>query len=224
MNETMIRQIQGYMQNSLDDTNTFDSFIDRCKWYYERPAHSLQEIKSKESTKVKGDVFEHFAYLYFAKVKKYEVWFLKDLPKDLREHLGLKKVDLGIDLVAHNKGRYYAIQVKYRKTNKYKSKTVLGWKQLSTFYGLVSKTGPGSDGQGSKWVKHIVFTNADYIRHVGKKGPKDWSICKGTLRAIKRDKWEAMIGFEGHKLSEGGKTKKLTLEELREARLKALLN
>lgn len=229
MNPTMLQQIQGYMQQSLNDTNTFDAFIDRCKWYYERPAHSLQEIKSKESTKVKGDVFEHFAYIYFAKVKKYDVWFLKDLPKDLRERLGLKKVDLGIDLVAHNKqggpdgkGRYYAIQVKYRKANKYKSKTILGWKQLSTFYGLVSKTGPDSDGQESTWRKHIVFTNADYIRHVGKKGPKDWSICKGTLRGIKRDKWEAMMGFEGHKLKEGSKKKKLSLEELREARLKAL--
>lgn len=222
MQETMIRQIQGYIQQSLNDTNTFDAFIDRCKWYYDRPAHSLQEIKSKESTKVKGDIFEHFAYLYFAKVKKYDVWFLKDLPKDLREKLGLQKVDLGIDLIACNKGRYYAIQVKYRKPNKYKSKTVLGWKQLSTFYGLVSKTGPDSDGQQSTWVKHIVFTNADYIRHVGKKGPKDWSICKGTLRGIKRDKWESMMGFEGHKLSEESKPKKLTPEELREARLKAL--
>lgn len=216
----MLQQIQGYMQSSLDDTNTFDAFIDRCKWYYDRPAHSLQEIKSKESTKVKGDVFEHFAYLYFSKVKKYEVWFLKDLPKDLRNTLGLQKVDLGIDLIARNKDRYYAIQVKYRKSNKYKRKTVLGWKQLSTFYGLVSKTGPDSDGQESTWRKHIVFTNADYIRHVGKKGPKDWSICKGTLRGIKRDKWEAMIGFTGHKLIDK-KIKKLTPEELREARLKA---
>jgi len=221
MNQDIIKQLQSYIQLSLDDTNTFDGFIDRCKWYYEKPVHSLQEIKS---TKVKGDIFEHFAYLYFSKVKKYETWFLKDLPKDLRERLGLKKVDLGIDLVARNKDRYYAIQVKYRKPNKYKRKTVLGWKQLSTFYGLVSKTGPDCNDQ-STWRKHIVFTNADYIRHVGKKGTKDWSICLGTLRGVKRDGWEAMMGFKGYKLSEGlpdKPKKKLTAEQLREARLKAL--
>jgi len=223
MNPIMIHQLEGYIQSSLESINTFDDFIRQCQFYYDRPAHSLQEIKSKESTKVKGDVFEHFAYLYFSKVKGYETWFLKDLPKELRKELGLQKVDLGIDLVAKNRNNYYAIQVKYRKANKYKSKTVLGWKQLSTFYGLVSKTGPSSDGQGSTWVKHIVFTNADYIRHVGKKGPKDWSICLGTLRGIKRDKWESMMGFVGHKLQDK-KIKKLSIEEMREARLKAIDN
>jgi len=215
MNSIILHQIQEYMKMSLDSTTVFDSFIERCRMYYDRPAHSLAEIKSKECTKIKGDVFEHFAYLYFLKVKKYKVWFLKDLPIELRKQLGMQKVDLGIDLIAANKDRYYAIQVKYRKSNKYKSKTVLGWTQLSTFYGLVSKTGP--------WTKHIVFTNADYIRHVGQKGPKDWSICQGTLRGLTREKWEAMIGWEGHKLiEEKPKHKKLTTEELRQARLKAI--
>ena len=217
MNPVTIAQLESYIQSSLQsDENIFDYFIEQCRLYYDRPAHSIGEIKNKLSKKVKGDVFEHFAYLYFSKVKGWDTWFLKDLPSEIRTQLKLAKVDLGIDLVAREsfgaKGdKWYAIQAKYRKKGS-KPKTVLGWKQLSTFYGIVSKTG--------EWTKHIVFTNADYIRHVGTKTIKDKSMCIGTLRGIKRHEWEAMLGHQGYTVSEE-KSKKLTVEELREKRLKA---
>lgn len=213
MNPVTITQLESYIQLSLgsqdlSEGNIFDAFIKRCQLYYDRPAHSISEIKDSQSTKVKGDVFEHFAYMYFSRVKKWKVWFLKDLPKEIRDKLKLAKVDLGIDLIAQDQEKFYAIQAKYRKQNT-RSKTVLGWKQLSTFYGIVSKTGP--------WKKHIVFTNADYIRHVGTKTILDKSICLGTLRGIKRHEWEEMMGFVGHKLSSD--CPKLTPEQIREKRL-----
>jgi hypothetical protein len=213
MNPVTITQLESYIQLSLgsqdlSDFNIFDAFITRCQLYYDRPAHSISEIKDAQSTKVKGDVFEHFAYMYFSRVKKWQVWFLKDLPKEIRDKLKLAKVDLGIDLIAQDQDKLYAIQAKYRKQNT-RTKTVLGWKQLSTFYGIVSKTGP--------WKKHIVFTNADYIRHVGTKTILDKSICLGTLRGIKRHEWEEMMGFVGYKMSE--EKVKLTAEQIREKRL-----
>jgi hypothetical protein len=131
-------------------------------------------------------------------VKNWTVWFLKDLPKDIKKKLSLDNQDLGIDLVAWNPKieKYYAVQAKYRKPNQ-KSKTVLGWKQLSTFLVLASRTGP--------WERHIVFTNADYVRHAGKKNSKDWSMCLGTMRGIKRHQWEAMLEYTGRKLSDTSK-------------------
>lgn len=235
MDPIIISQLESYIQSAISTTgnisletdsagNIFDRFIEQCQLYYDRPAHSIGEIKNKLSKKVKGDVFEHFAYLYFSKVKCWETWFLKDLPKDIRTKLKLAKVDLGIDLIARSEGKYYAIQAKYRKKG-YKPKTILGWKQLSTFYGIVSKTGP--------WYKHIVFSNCDYIRHVGTKTIKDKSMCIGTLRKIKREEWEAMLSIQGHSCSstkldsvvnvdEKPKVVKLSIEELREKRLLAL--
>lgn len=107
---------------------------------------------------------------------------------------------------------YSAVQVKYRYHNKYKSKNVLSWKQLSTFYSWVHRTGP--------YKKHIIFTNADYTRHVGIKDPKDKSICIGTLRKIKHDHW-CVTGDFGEKLSKDSlnpvnkKTRKLSQEKMR---------
>lgn len=209
MNLTVIDQICQYISQSLDKTNIFDSFIEKCKWYYEKPAHSINEIKMKQNTKIKGDVFEHFAYLYFTRVKGWVVWFLKDVPLEIKNYLAVKQQDLGIDLVAYNprNKKYYAIQAKYRKFNN-RSKTVLGWKQLSTFLVLASRTGP--------WERHIVFTNAHYIRHAGRKSPKDWSMCLGTMRAIKRHEWESMLGYTGYKLSYNSVTPKNTIDNITE--------
>jgi hypothetical protein len=124
------------------------------------------------------------------------VWLLKDIPLTHLTHLRLKRQDLGIDLIGKDKqDNWYAIQSKYRKSNKYKLKNVLGWKMLSTFQAIVSNSGP--------WKKHIVITNAHYIRHVGKgKGPKDKSICLKTLQNITSLEWERMAGLKGHILQE----------------------
>jgi hypothetical protein len=147
MNPIVINQLRKYISESLYETSTnncniFDRFIEKCKYYYEQPAHSISEIKLKQNTKVKGDIFEHFCYLYFTYVKGWKTYFLTDIPQDLRNNLGLNGIDLGIDLIAVcPKGNKYCIQAKYRKFNQ-KKKTVLGWKTLSTFYALAQRTGP----------------------------------------------------------------------------------
>jgi hypothetical protein len=66
------------------------------------------------------------------------------------------------------------------------------------------------------------MTNCDYARHAGKKGPKDLSICLKKFQSTTKEEWARMCELEGGKLAEEPVKKKLTLEELREVRLKSL--
>jgi hypothetical protein len=210
MNNELFTHIKNTISCSLTSENVFDKFIMLCQDYYEKPCHSLQEMKQMKSTKLKGDIFEHFCYLYVKHVMKIdEVWFLADLPNDIRTLLKLGKSDLGIDLIAKNNNKYIAIQVKYRKQTK--KNTLIGWKELSTFFALVYRTGP--------FEKHIVFTNVNGIRHVGEKMDKDKSICIGSLRKIKQEEWLNMIGSIGQKINYINDTHTMTVDDLRQKRL-----
>jgi len=223
MNPVIVQQIESYIQACLsrsysDQTfNIFDGFIEKCQLYYDRPAHSIREIKENMNTKLKGDIFEHFCLKYLTAVYGLEeAWMLKDVPAEILRQLSLRRNDVGIDLIGRDhRGRYYAVQAKYRKRNQYKQKTVLGWKTLSTFYALVTKTGP--------WVKHIVMTNADYIRHIGKKTLQDKSICYGSLQGIKTEQWQKMAKLVGHRLGEEVIEEEVDEEEIEEKKPKIVL-
>lgn len=213
-----------------------DYFLLRCLSFYERPAESMATLRQKNGTKMKGDIFEAFGVLYFQYVcGLVDVWMLRDCPFSVLQKLKLRRADVGIDLIGRDKfGGYHAIQAKYRKRNtRYKSKIVLSWKQLSTFFAIVSRTGP--------FVRHWVFTNADYCRRFGRRTPEDRSICYQGLCGIRTDQWLEMAGSVGRKIdeSDGGsdegsdvmeisnvkkgltfkKPKVLTPEEIRERRL-----
>lgn len=221
MNNDLIEKLQSIIQASIIAYNKnktisiFDQIIGACQTHYEGAAHNLTEIRLKQNTKIKGDVFEHFALLFFShayKIKFSKVWLLADVPKEILTSLGLKKRDQGIDIICRKSGKYYAAQVKYRKKGK-KVRHSVTWKQLSTFYGLVSKTGP--------FQKHFVFTNCDWVGHIGRgKGDKDVSIVYNTFKKITIDQWLAMAGIEGHILEEEKEIVPLSLETLREKRLK----
>lgn len=195
----------------------FDEFETRCREEYDKECGSLAEMRLRDNKKIRGDIFECFALRYMKCIYKYknskgdkveglkEVWLLKDLPNDLREKLNMEKVDLGIDLVGvDDENNYYAIQVKFRTPNPYKSSNGIGWKQLSTFYGLVNKTGP--------WIKHVVFTNANYVRHVGQKTSKDLSICRTKLLQLKHMDFLKLNENQGYK---SGYSREIT-EEIEE--------
>lgn len=210
INSTIVRYIQEAIREGAP--NLFERFLEKCKLFYESPAHSIKEITDKLNTKKRGDILEHFAVMYLEKVRGYEAWLLEDVPVNVLQKVQLTRRDMGIDIVARDiHGDHYAVQVKYRKANKRKSKIVLGWKQLSTFLALASRTGP--------YKRHIVITNADYVRHAGGKKPQDLSICIGSLRQIKREKWIAIAGIESHIM---GKREKLSPNAIRQARIKAL--
>lgn len=233
MDPELMKHIEQNIQTLLrkeSQDNFFDRFIDVCKNYYDKPVHNFAEMRMRNNKKHRGDIFEHFCLKYLTICKDFnKVWLLKDVPDDILTELNLKRNDVGIDLLCKDsKDRYYAVQAKYRKRNAYKKVNVLGWKQLSTFYALVYRTGP--------YFKHIVMTNANCVRHVsGKKTKEDWSICLKSFQNIKRDQWLKMANIKQYSLQEKEKNKeseepekeiinepkkkKLTQSELREKRL-----
>jgi len=190
--------------------NLFDQFLVECQKFYEQPAHSLPEMRTRANKKIRGDLFEEFCVLYLKYVRGYEeAWRLEDVPDELLGGLGLQRQDMGIDIVCMSKGKYTAVQCKYKKHTSIK-KNIVTWKQLSTFYALVLRTGP--------WEKYVVMTNCEYVRHMGKKTPKDLSICLRTFRKITKEQWTRMCELKGEKTVDEP-VKKLTPEELRAARL-----
>ena len=150
--------------------------------------HTLGDLKNK--SKKKGDIFEAFCYLYLTSCdgRMKEVWFLAHLPEDIRRRLHLGKRDMGIDLIGRGEeGEFYAIQVKYRKRRSDGRKNCIPWKELSTFHALAHRTGP--------FAKHIVFTNADYTRQMGKKQKKEETIAWKSLQKISHFSWLAMANL-----------------------------
>jgi predicted helicase len=205
------------MQNLLheiflrDPKNLFDTFQEECQKWYEAPAHSLVEMRSRDNKKIRGDVFENFCVLFLKYAKGYEkVWRLADVPEDVLATLGLKRRDMGIDIIAEKNSKYTAVQCKYKKHTTVKPKNVLSWKALSTFFALCLQSGP--------WEKHIVMTNCDYVRHAGKKTPKDVSICLKTFRNTSKETWIQMCELQEPVQLTVTKRPK-TSEELRAARL-----
>lgn len=190
----------------------FDEFIKECQKWYEQPAHTFTEMRTRDNKKIRGDIFEEFCVLYLRHVRGYDqVWRLADVPDDILAALSLKRPDMGIDIICEKAGKYTAVQCKYKKHTGYRSKTIVTWKQLSTFYALVLRTGP--------WEKYVVMTNCDYVRHMGKKTEKDLSICLKRFQQITKEQWTQMCGLDGHTIAENPKTAVLGLDELRAARI-----
>jgi hypothetical protein len=172
--------------------NLFDEFIQECQRWYSQPAHTLQEMRTRDNKKVRGDIFEDFCALYLKEVKGYQdVWLLDDVPEDILNQLSLKRRDMGIDIIVRHNGEWFAVQCKYKTPTGKKS--YITWSALSTFYAMCLRTGP--------WAKYIVMTNCDYTRHQGEKGPKDLSICLGTFRATSSDQWLKMCDVQGQALA-----------------------
>jgi hypothetical protein len=195
-------------------TNLFDEFVAECQRWYDQPAHTFTEMRTRDNKKIRGDVFEDFCVLYLKHVRGYpNVWRLPDVPSEVLETLSLKRQDFGIDIVCERDGKYTAVQCKYKKHTGYKSKTIVTWKQLSTFYALCMRTGP--------WEKFIVMTNCDYVRHMGKKTPKDLSICLRTFRNITKDQWVRMCEKKAECVGGAGSAAVAppTADELRALRL-----
>ena len=199
-----------FCQTRPDGTSLFDLFLTECQKWYDQPAHTFTEMRVRDNKKIRGDVFEEFCVKYLKHVRKHtNVWLLKDVPDDLLITLGLKRQDVGIDIVAETNGKYFAVQCKYKKHVSYK-KNVVTWKQLSTFYALVLRTGP--------WAQYIVMTNCDYCRHMGKKTSKDVSFCLRTFQNITTEQWVRMCELQGNTTSQTS-APRLTPEQLRALRV-----
>jgi len=198
------KEIIGCIKSAVarSNQNVFDALCDVFMTYFEKPSGSMVELR-KATTKRKGLLFEVFCMMYL-QAKGYEVWMLKECPKEILEQQGLKSFDMGIDLIARFKNSkteewlYVPIQCKYRcvkeATGPFKfAKNKVGWKEISTFISLCARTG--------KWVKNIIMTNAESVRWAGKKSKFDYVIAKKSFQKITNHFWLQLAGLgEGHKL------------------------
>jgi predicted helicase len=190
----------------LKGGNSFDNFIVECQKWYSEPAHTLTEMRTRDNKKIRGDIFEEFCVLYLTQLG-YKAWRLEDVPEEILVNLGMKRKDMGIDIVVERESRYSAVQCKYKTPTGKKS--YVTWKALSTFYALCMRTGP--------WDSYIVMTNCDFVRHVGEKTAKDISMCLKTFQGIPSSQWVSMCGIVGN-VQEPLKTPS-SIEELRQARI-----
>jgi hypothetical protein len=187
MNETLIKEIKTYIKNSITkNENIFQSILDKIELEMTKPARNINELKQR-STKKKGDIFEHFCLLYLQNLG-YQAWLIKDTPQEIITLFNLKNFDIGIDIVAKKGDKFYAVQAKYRKLSKSKKYNVLGWKELSTFYALCSRTG----NTGTSWEQYIVMTTADHVRKLGLNDEKDLIMKKSTFMDTPKDVWYKM--------------------------------
>jgi len=182
-----VKKLITQILSSSNKDNIFDILILKIESYIEgQTAHNMIELKEQANDKKKkGDLFEAFCYLYIKNILKHdEVWMWSNIPPKIKQELGLNTTqDYGIDIVSMKNDNYYAIQCKYRKPKD--SIQTIPWKSLSTFYGIVNKTGP--------WIKHVTMTNVNGCRHIGHKTDKDLSICIRTFQSLKNIAWLNLI-------------------------------
>jgi hypothetical protein len=183
---TILRSLVSLTGSNLKEADFFDTCVEKIIEYHDAPVHSLQEMRQKRSTKVKGDLFEAWCIL-FLRIRGYQSWLLKDVPEEILSSLGMKRFDVGIDIVAYKYGRYSAIQCKFKKPRPGFVKgtwlpyNCVNWKEVSTFYSLCHRT------QGkANWKYHIVMTNCKYVRRMGDPTPHDKTYAYGTFASLSR--------------------------------------
>ena len=198
------KTIKKLIYNSLSCTNEtiFEKLCDLFKTSFEQPVHNIIEMR-KRTTKSKGTLFEVFCVMYL-RSKGYEVWMLEDVPQPILEHVCLPRFDFGIDLIARIKIPtresnelydyfYFPVQCKYRKPTKDRLGRMVhrvGWKDISTFLSLCTRSGPkGNQNTKGGWLKHIIMTNAESVCWRGTKTTKDWTIAKKSFEKMSKFGW-----------------------------------
>jgi hypothetical protein len=186
MNSTIVKN---FIQKNINKPNIFDEIIlDIHNYNNTLNAYNMKDLKIKlNDKKIKGDLWEAFCYLYLKNILEHnDVWLYNDIPENVKNDLHLTKKDFGIDIVSKKNNDYFAIQCKYKKPSE--KTQIVSWRALSTFYGIVTKTGP--------WKKHIIMTNVNGCAHIGKKTEFDKSICIKTFQSIKYFEWLKMAELD----------------------------
>jgi predicted helicase len=180
-----MENIKKFIRESLNENDVFDSVMTKIVQHRDKPAHSLAELKEK-NTKLVGDLFEAFCVLYL-QAQGYNARLISEIPLEELATWQLKSKDVGIDIVAIKDNEVCAVQCKYRsKTVDRLKRTVhrVTWRDLSTFLALCAVTGP--------WTSHIVMTNADFVTRHGHRSTKDKTIAKQKFTSTTKDVWNEM--------------------------------
>jgi tetrahydromethanopterin S-methyltransferase subunit G len=225
---------QGVNQSQRDGkTNVFDYIMDHIHTDFAvKPCTGIAEFKRRTTTAV-GRNFEEFGALILPKLYPlHQIWLWKDVPEGVRANMQWTSADVGADAVIQElDGTLSLVQFKYRTrkvTHGRKNPNALTWKQLSTFYALAARS------QGIK--KLIVFTNCEFVRRKGQKDERDLTIAYTRLHNLPNTFWESLLPPRPGQSLDGRivvgpnapaapvvAQPKLTMEQLRAARLKALI-
>lgn len=172
----IIKDTIKYKNNNEIKENYFDILVRKISDVQYLPNKGISDF-AKHSTKMVGNLFEDFCFLYFQYILEFDnVWKLCDVPKDILNYLNIKSKDYGVDLVAFKKNKYYAIQCKFR-TPKINKKTYIEWSKLATFYALCNNS--------DNFYKHVIFTNVNGINLGNKeKNNKDKYMFYNKLSKI----------------------------------------
>ncbi len=177
-----------------DDGNTFDNFIQHVETFSVRPLSTMAQVRAHDARKIKGDIWEVFCCRWLvATGRADEAYLLHDVPPAWLQTLGLRRQDLGIDIVARVKDAFVAVQAKYRAWSPLRAALRVNWGQLATFFALVARTGP--------WRSHIVMTNSAGVTWKVKKTAKDKTLAHGTFRRTPLDVWLTLMGNQGQTLT-----------------------
>lgn len=161
-----------------DTENIFPNF---CEAINQLSCTTIREVNKLK--KEKGTIWEFFCREYIMQNATYSnAMLLKDVDSVTLEKLSLKKIDVGIDIIAFDlENRPIAIQCKFRK------KGAVSWRDISTFEALCARSGP--------WHKKIVMTNAAYVRREGRKDSSDITIGLGSFTSLQRHEWNTIAGL-----------------------------
>jgi hypothetical protein len=169
-----LAHMQSAVQKALPHDDVWAQFVINLK----SSSHtSISDIKREKL--LLGSAWEEFCRRYLLDLG-YTVYMLADTPPEVLASLGLRRNDVGIDIIAYNPvGLPCAVQCKFR------NRGVVSWRELATFEALCARSGP--------WNLHIVMTNAASVRREGR-STKDATIAQRRFASLDRVFWMRIIG------------------------------
>ena len=197
--------MQRILQSCTNSPDIFHTFVTRLG-----DPHMNTVAKVKNYTKIVGDLWEDFCVQYLIKIENYNCAYkLQDCDEEILNRLGLKKRDVGIDIVAYDsENNPVAVQCKYRKKCQR-----LSWRDVATFDALAMRTGP--------YVKRIIMTTSISIHREGACLKEDVFMGKTHFESLVWSKWLEIAGLGKGNIIESNNTN-LTLEEIRQKRIQKL--
>lgn len=125
-----------------------------------------------------GALWEEFCRMYLEEVAGLEkAWTLGECPAEVLAAVGLKRRDVGVDLVAWSPADgYWAVQCKYRRHCR-----TLSWRDVATFDALCARTGP--------WHRCVVMTTSRSLRREGATTARDLFWGHAHFQRLQRHEW-----------------------------------
>lgn len=145
------------------------------------------EIEKLSTTKLMGDAFEQFCYLYFViKSCQYQinqVYLIKDIPHDLRVKYKLESSDCGVDgLIVTNDGKAIAYQCKFRS-----NRAIPSYDELSKFW-----------VEGIHCDYRCTFANCSHITALAQKQENLFNILANDLDSLNEEFFNEFYSLVNH--------------------------